>query len=127
MYQNCMIVKGNISTFSNGYTILLHATHFCEFHRTQKITCLRPFLPSSTGAQYSYRDHTSHVFLGTQKITCMRPWTAEHKKINFVAAICDKFKNHYIVDCNILNIKSNSKTTYQVKIYILGIMVPIFS
>jgi hypothetical protein len=56
----------------------------------------------------------------------MRPWTTEHKKIDFVAAICDKFENHYIADYNILNIKSNSKTTYQVKIYILGITMPIF-
>jgi hypothetical protein len=87
---------------------------------------LRPFLSSPTGAQYSYKDHTSHVFLGTQKITCMGSWTAEHKKIDLWAAICDKFENHYIADCNALNIKSNSKTTYQVKIYILGIMMPIF-
>jgi hypothetical protein len=67
MYEICMIVKGNISTFSNGYTILLHAAHFSDFHRTQKITCLGPFLPSSMGAQYSYRDHTSHVFLGHKR------------------------------------------------------------
>jgi hypothetical protein len=110
-----MVVKGNISTFSNGYTIFLScSTLLWVPQNTKDILFGTFFLPSPMGAQYSYRGHTSHVLHGTRKITGIGPWTAEDKKIDLWAAIWDKFKNHYIADCSALNTKSNSKTTYQV-------------
>jgi hypothetical protein len=43
-------------------------------------------------------------FLWSARRKSILPWIAEHKKIDLWGAICDKFKNHYIVDCNTLNI-----------------------